>query len=335
MKKITCFLFAAGIILLLSVGIGIGQNVDAYNYSGPYSYKNLTIFLVHGKNTIDGRKFMTLREAIKKNRALVHETGNVNQLEISNKSRNYNIFIMSGDIVKGGKQDRVIQYSYIIPPKTKKMKITSFCVESGRWQKRGSERLSAFSSSENQVASKELKMSIKKEKSQSNVWSNVAKMQDKLGSKVGSVKGRRSDTSLQLTLEHKKLKKAQKKYNRKLSGILRGQKNVIGYTFVINGEINSAEIFGSDILFKKLWPKLIRASITEAISEYNKKKHYKAKSAMDVKTFLVNAEKGRKQAKKNVSRRTNVLEKESSESLYYETRDNRGGGLINKSYLMK
>src|SRR6267143_6166464 len=40
---------------------GIGQiQVGEYRLSGPYTHKNLTIFLVHGKNLVSGKTFLTL-----------------------------------------------------------------------------------------------------------------------------------------------------------------------------------------------------------------------------------------------------------------------------------
>ena len=41
--------------------------------------------------------------------------------------------------------------------------------------------------------------------------------------------------------------------------------DVIGYVFAINGKLNSAEVYPSNGLFRKMWPKLLKASVTEAI----------------------------------------------------------------------
>ena len=47
---------------------------------------------------------------------------------------------------------------------------------------------------------------------------------------------------------------------------------MIGYVFAINGKVNSADIYGSNVLFKKLWPKLLKANAIEAIAELQKDK---------------------------------------------------------------
>ncbi|HOT44711.1 MAG TPA: hypothetical protein PLC28_07470 [Spirochaetota bacterium] len=323
-----CLLATAGILTS-------GEPAENLNITGPYTHKNISIYLVHGKNAIDADKFLTLEEAMDAKKATVHETENVNQLTITNSS-NFNIFIMSGDIVKGGKQDRVIQYNYIVPPGSKRMPVQSFCVESGRWEKRGSENQERFSSSREMIASKDLKMSVKKDKSQSQVWSKVAEMQGNLEKNLGApVKGE-SASSLQLTLEHGKVKEAQQEYARALDNIMKDQKDVIGYSCVINGKINSAEVFASNVLFKKLWPKLLKSSIVEAVAASGAGGTYKAKTADEVKKFINDSEKAGTVAARDVNRRTKIVEKEAEDRLYYETRDaDNKGQWINKSYLMK
>ncbi len=335
MKKIISLFAALACVIAVSGVRAAGEPDDKQTVSGPYTHKNISIFLVHGKNAIDADKFLTLEEAMDMKKATVHETENVNQLTITNSS-NFNIFIMSGDIVKGGKQDRVIQYNYIVPPGIKRMPVSSFCVESGRWQKRGDENSDRFSSSREMIASKELKKSVKKDKSQSQVWSKVAEMQTDLEKKLGApVKGG-SESSLQLTLEHGKVKEAQQDYAKALDKIMKDKKDVIGYSCVINGKINSAEVFASGVLFNKLWPKLLKSSIVEAVAASEAGGTYKPKKAADVKKFINDSEKAGTVAARDVNRRTKIVEKEADDRLYYETRDaDNKGQWINKSYLMK
>src|SRR5262245_19304570 len=47
--------------------------VSDYRLSGPYTHDNLTVFLVHGPETLDGKSFLTLREALAQGKAVVHE----------------------------------------------------------------------------------------------------------------------------------------------------------------------------------------------------------------------------------------------------------------------
>jgi len=217
------------------------------------------------------------------------------------------------------------------------MEVRSFCVEAGRWRKRGGESLKHFSGSDRMIASKGLKLSVAKYKSQGRVWSSVSKMQSKLGKSLGtSVRSRRSGSSLQLTLENKKLQQRVKDYLKTLSGITENKKDVLGYAFVINGKINSAELFASNYLFNKLWSKLIKSTVVEAVSEYKQGKTYKVLTGQNIKDFLVSAEKGKKSKARDISKRVNIRSKESKNNVLFETRDKKNKKKwINKSYINK
>src|SRR5215212_2144647 len=172
-----------------------------YRLSGPYTHKNLTVFLVHGKD-LTNKPFLTLQEALAQKKVRVYETKEVNELAIQNLS-NQDIYVQSGDIVRGGEQDRMISIDFIVPPKSERMPIAAFCVESGRWNKRGNEPAAQFASSTNMVATKDLKLAAKREKSQQAVWENVSVAQEKLSKNVGeSVQVTGSSSSLELSVSH-------------------------------------------------------------------------------------------------------------------------------------
>ena len=130
----------------------------AYTISGPFTHDNLTIFLLHGKDTLSGKPLLTLQEALEQKKAVVHEPAQVNELSIENVSSDVEIYVQPGDIVKGGRQDRLIAYDLILPPKSGKVPVASFCVEAGRWAKRGGEADAYFGSSGNVANSKDLKV---------------------------------------------------------------------------------------------------------------------------------------------------------------------------------
>jgi hypothetical protein len=234
-------------------------STEEYRISGPYTHDNLSVFLIHGRDKID-KHFLTLQEAMQQKKVIVHETGNVNELAVENVSGE-EVFIQSGDIVKGGKQDRLITYDFVVPPKSGKMPIASFCVEHGRWQARGREAAGYFASSDTQVATKNLKLAAKYKGDRGEVWRDVAVAQSRLAVGVAApVASAESRSSLQLTLENKKVQESSNKYTQKLLPIVEGKKDVIGYAFAINGKVNSADIYGSSALFRKLWAKLLKAS---------------------------------------------------------------------------
>jgi hypothetical protein len=126
--------------------------------SGPYRQANLTVFLIHGRDTLTGKNALTLQEALQRNKAIVHETGEVNQLSIENQSREDDIFIQAGEIIKGGMQDRAIAMDLILPPRSGKVPITVWCVEAGRMHRRGKEDDTRFNSATTVLATRELKL---------------------------------------------------------------------------------------------------------------------------------------------------------------------------------
>src|SRR5439155_19494651 len=105
------------------------------------------------------------------------ETRSVNELTIENVSRE-EVYVQSGDIVKGGQQDRMLVVDLILPPRSGKIPIAAYCVENGRWHKRGAEEVTVFNSSSNVVASRDIKLAAKAKGSQGDVWREVAVAKD-------------------------------------------------------------------------------------------------------------------------------------------------------------
>src|SRR6185503_19897929 len=134
-------------------------HADEYRVTGPAVHENLAIYLVHGKSAA-GPVPLTIEEAQGKRAVKVHETGNVNELQIENLG-NDEVLVQSGDIVKGGQQDRVLTVSLILPPKSGKIPIASFCVEQGRWAARGKEDVKTFTTASAVVPSREAKIAMR------------------------------------------------------------------------------------------------------------------------------------------------------------------------------
>ena len=229
----TAFLTLAGLSIFASA------QSNRYTVSEPVTYKNLSIFLIHGKDENSKGNILTLQEALERKLFAVYETSDVNELEVENLSKEFDVFIQSGDIVKGGKQDRVLAVSIIIPARSGRVSIEAFCVESGRWTKRGDEESGKFTSSNDRLVTKELKIAANGQRSQQEVWKQVSEAQAKLGKAVGgSVASNTSSSSLQLSLENKQAAATVDEYLRQLGGAINGRSDVIGYAFAVNGQIN-------------------------------------------------------------------------------------------------
>ena len=363
--------------------------VADYNVSGPYTHKNLTIFLLRGAGQSLSRAPLTLQEAMKRKLVVVRETGDVNRLTIQNRS-NQDVFVQAGDIVKGGQQDRALALDLIVPPKSGRIPIDAFCVEQGRWSRRGNEAVTAFSASDNALASKDLKIAAKAKSSQGDVWANVGKAQEKLAAKLvfadpanmgsggspaavggseevattssgnvsirqaqlrvpptighgsmrapaglASVTDRASPSSLQLTLENKLVKDTAGDYVKNLSSIINGKRDVIGFVFAINGQINSADVYSSNALFAKLWPKMLEASAIEAIAELKGEEKFQPVDAIAVKAFLCESQSGKAETKR-VTARTSVVKHETEKKLFFESRDHaQNGKWVHRNYITK
>ncbi|HKO41730.1 MAG TPA: DUF6569 family protein [Pyrinomonadaceae bacterium] len=304
-----------------------------YRLSGPYTHKNLTIFLIHGKSIVLSKKFLTLQEALEQKKVIVYETKTVSELAIENIS-NEDVYVQAGDIVKGGQQDRMLATDFIVPPKSGKMPIGAFCVESGRWAKRAGERAEVFSSSAEVASTKELKLAAKRARSQGEVWENVKVAQDRLSENVGAtVNSPVSASSLQLAVENDKVRETADAYIKALSQIPNAKDDVIGYVFAINGKVNSADVYGSSVLFKKLWPKLLKANAVEAIAA-QKKEEFKPATTEAVSSFLVDAEKGRA-SEKDVTRRVKLVTREDEKNVFFETVDVSQGAWVHRNYIKK
>ena len=306
-----------------------------YRLEGPFTQDNLSVFLIHGNDKIKGQTFLTLQEALVQKKVIVRETRSVNELTIENVSRE-EVYVQSGDIVKGGQQDRMLVVDLILPPHSGKIPIAAYCVENGRWQKRGAEEVSVFNSSSNVVASRDVKLAAKSAESQSEVWRQVAVAQEKLSSNVGrDVRSAASPTSFQLALENKEVQKSADSYFKALSGIVNNQPDVIGYVFAINGKINSADVYASSALFKKLWPKLLKASAIEAVAEYRRGEKFEQPAADSVRGFLDDAPKGAEK-QKDVTGRIQMVTRDSESSVFFETRDRaKSDTWVHRNYIKK
>ena len=310
------------------------QENNEYRLEGPFTHGNLSVFLVHGKDRIKGQTFLTLEEALVQKKVIVRETREVNQLTIENVSRE-EVYVQSGDIVKGGQQDRMLVVDLILPSRSGVIPIAAYCVEHGRWSQRGNEEVTKFTSSSNTVASRDVKLAAKLKSSQSEVWREVSVAQDKLSKNVGSgVTENDSPSSFQLTLENKTVQQTADDYLKALSGIVDGKPDVIGYVFAINGKVNSADVYASSALFKKLWPKLLKASAIEAVADLRRDQKFAPPSTEDVRGLLDDSKGEEKQ--KDVTSRVQMITRESSGNVSFETRDRaKSDVLVHKNYIKK
>ena len=335
--------------------------------SGPHVHANLAIYFVHGASA-GGAVPLTLQEALAKGQVQVIETGRVNELQIENTGGEQ-VFVQAGDIVKGGKQDRVLTVSFLLPANSGRVPIASFCVEQGRWAARGKEDLSKFSSAGEAMPSRAALLAMAapppaKEQpqpqggaavtgnmpatgarlgreydetasKQRQVWDSVAVTQKKLSQGLNAaVASPQSASSLQLALENEKLKEARTAYIAALQPTGEKEADIIGYVVAINGRVSAANVYPSNGLFRKMWNKQLAAVVTEAIGEKSGGAPVAAPPAPPAVTeFLTNAEKG-KSHERAVAAGAKQEVRDADKSLFNEARA-ADGKWIHRNYLAK
>ena len=321
---------------------GLAAAAQAPRVTGPHVHANLAVYFTHGPSA-PGPVPLTLEEALARKQVLVRETGNVNELVIENLGTD-EVFVQAGEIVKGGRQDRVLTVSLLLPKQSGPTPIGAYCVEQGRWQPRGQEESTKFSSADSAVPSKTAKIAMKAPpvegtrqgadtgRRQTEVWKDVAETQRKLAGNVGApVESRESRSSLQLSLENERVRATVSDYVKALLPAIAKSSDSIGLAFAINGAINSADLYPSHGLFVKLWPKLLRAAATEAVAEKNGKDGAPPKPEQ-VAAFIEGAERG-KASERKIDGKTTLATRETEKSYYFEAR--RGDAIVHKNYLSR
>lgn len=287
------------------IAIG-GQKPERTGPSGwrvaePVTYENLSIFPVVSRQAADTSGFLTLDEALQSGAAVVSESGGeilrrsrdgrpiavplqgggaqVNQLVLINRGTKP-LLLLAGELISGGKQDRIIAKDRIVPPGAEPLPLDVFCVERGRW-----------SSGMQFAAAKMMVHPSVREKAavdqqQAEVWQAVQS-----GTSAGAVGGvagaapRISTRTLNETIatearteSYEKIYKAsrigqsveeyaeevERRFARATAGLKGG--HVVGVVVAYGGEVAWSDVFASPALFERYWLKLLRSYVVEALA---------------------------------------------------------------------
>lgn len=103
-----------------------------------------------------------------------------------------------------------------------------------------------------------------------------------------------------------------------LAKIIDENAHAVGFAFAINGRINTADSYGSGILFRKLWNKLL-----EAIAELRRKSEASPKRviAKTIETWFLEAEKTAVSDRQEVPPRVRVDTRRGNQTVVFETCD--------------
>ena len=183
-------------------------------------------------------------------------SGTVNKL-LANNISNDTIFIMAGEIVKGGKQDRVIAKDIVIHP-GEEVDLGAFCVEKNRWSTKNGNKGNFTGHSD--MLSIDIREVVTEQESQSEVWKKV--------DMHTSINDASSRTGAYTNLENSKKYQVQlKKYMNKFQDAFVNNNNVVGFIAVTGNEIIGCDLFATNELFKDSFKSLIHSYIGSAITK--------------------------------------------------------------------
>lgn len=243
--------------------------------AGPFTHRNLAVYVFY-RTEKPGREpaYITLEEGIKSGDVKITEMEQeqVGRLVVSNNS-DKRLFLHVGELVHGGKQDRMLQTSLVIPPKSPKAPIPSFCVEQSRWSGK-----KEFAAARMIAPSSGMKQS-NLYRDQGAVWHNVGRYKRSARESAGALTGeaiRPSRTSsVNEELSDKDFKKLMAGYESAMANITKGLPCPLGLAYAVNGEINTVDIYHANGLFEKLLPKLLKSCAAAAVAELPKDKEKK------------------------------------------------------------
>ena len=260
----------------------INQQADV---GAPIQVENIVVYPLLSKvaSSDEETEYATLDEALERGILVVEETsdsGDVNILHVVNNG-GVMIFAMAGEVLLGGKQDRIVAKNTLIPERARRFGVDVFCVEHGRWQKKTEQ----FSSGKALVHTK-LRASANKG-SQEAVWAEVAKKNAELRTTNATdtyratVKKMASSTKVGSVVDG-------------LLGATRYEKSMAGLVVAINGELRAVDWFRSPRLYRKLERKLLVSYVTEALGAADGKKH-QPPARKQARDFLTQAAQARVQ----------------------------------------
>ena len=265
---------------------------SGYKVLEPIRHGNLTVFPVVAARSHDTQEFLTLDEGLRSGEVIVTESGSVqplmrrrripiapgaqvNQLVLVNNSKRP-LILLAGEIVTGGKQDRVIGKDRIVPAESDPIDLAVFCVEPGRWTG-SSDRFGVggtASAVAAPMAAPNVRAKAMADKDQQQVWSEVAKTRSAMAETVtveGAARVIGGTSSYAGVMDNREVKQKvdsvaepiQRNYQ-SLIQQLRDQ-NAVGVVVAVNGRMVWADIFASTNLLEKYWPKLVRSYAAEAV----------------------------------------------------------------------
>jgi hypothetical protein len=293
------FIFASALTFFICFARESSDKLPQYGVLPGITQDSLTIYPVVADKKFDTSSFITLDEGIQSGSVVVQELAQdaglvrprldpgvwrerpwppipnsgprVNQLALINRSDRA-LILLAGEIVTGGKQDRVVGRDRIVPAHSDPVPLDVFCVEPHRWMGASAE----FGGTASAIAQPSVRMKAMADQNQQEVWDEVAKSRSRFAATVPASQAGEiaSSSSYAAALRNEAVSARlseiavpiEKSYE-KLLPELRAQ-NAVGVVAAVNGRILWADVFASQSLLGKYWPKLIRSYAAEALGPH-------------------------------------------------------------------
>ncbi|MEI6808833.1 MAG: DUF6569 family protein [bacterium] len=247
----------------------------------PYRYAGLTVFPLLVSRAVSREDIRSLDEALRNDWIIIREKDNaqVSELHVRNESRHM-VFLMAGEIVAGGRQNRVIREDVLLPARSGFVEVPVYCLEQERWEGKAQ----TFSSPES-MAHQGLRQSAVAGDSQDIIWKEAAAKAESVGV---SSKTRNYQEIYESRDVRSRIDNAVSRFDRFV------RRDTIGAVAVVGDQIISCDIFSDPGLFSRLWTKLCRSYALEDISavdgDARRWRNYSTSlSARDVERFLSDA----------------------------------------------
>ncbi len=245
---------------------------DGIKVGAPLVINNLAVFPVYATVMEDLGDFTSLEAALERGAAEVRELGagngqqrgdgaEVNTLVIENKG-DIAILVLAGTVVKGGKQDRQIGQDFIIGAK-QTTPVDAFCVEHGRWTgTREGQKTDGKFKAARVLANDEVRAAGQYNKNQSEVWSNVSKVNKAMKKESASDTLTASLDDKDVNAEREAMVKRIDDHFRKVAAA----GNVVGLAYAVDGKIKGARWFFHHKVFQIHKETLMATAAGQAIT---------------------------------------------------------------------
>ncbi len=236
---------------------------DGERITGPYVHENVAVYLIHRAGA-DPQEYLALDEALKSGAVQVteKEQEQVAQLLVENRSE-LPLFIQEGDRLQGGKQDRIVGISLVVPPKSGKVPVPAFCVEQGRWA-RGGHGVSFVNTSNSALAGNAVRYAAKVQGSQYHVWERVAGQKADLQRANAAPN---TNSSLNEAIDSKAVMDAAAACEKALGGLAARHPDAMGAAFAVNGRIEEAVSYPGPALLRKVYGRLLGSYAIQAAAD--------------------------------------------------------------------